>query len=326
MSNASSLLPGRNPSGTTLSADYSLLPATGSSSGANPVLPPTNLPSGAPASNPYAPGSVVPTFGANSGGYTSTNLAAPGAGAGGSNPITGSATSRQTGRTLGELQSIYGEGLGNMLYQFLQGGAGFNQAAINNLFAAMQPGVNRGEQDLMQQFSTSGNRFGSGAQIGLADYLSQVNLNQGQLETQMYEQSIQNYMNVLMGTADTGAKLKAASPGIMDTLSPLMSMIGGGASGAASSGAAGSGSLQTIMSIIGPMMMGMCWVAAELYGSWFAPETISIRGWLLRTWYMAPFVAVYRKYGKRWAGLIRRNAVARSMTKKLFDTFLRMAR
>ena len=112
---------------------------------------------------------------------------------------------------------------------FLTSGAGFNQSAINNLFAAMQPQIERGTESLMNQFSATGNRFGSGAQIGLGDYLSQVNLNQGQIESQLYEQGINNYLNVLMGTAGQQAQTKANSPSTLDN---ILSGLGLGTSAA----------------------------------------------------------------------------------------------
>lgn len=68
-----------------------------------------------------------------------------------------------------------------------------------------------------------------------------------------------------------------------------------------------------------------CWVAAELYGGWFAPETVTIRAWLFSTWYMAPFCFFYRIMGRRWAELIRQKPMLRRSTKLLFDLFLRCA-
>jgi|SRR5215831_1784121 len=68
-----------------------------------------------------------------------------------------------------------------------------------------------------------------------------------------------------------------------------------------------------------------CWVAAELYGGWFEPETVAIRNWLGRTWWMVPFVWFYTIVGQRWARAIRRNSRLRSVTRRLFDTFLRFA-
>jgi hypothetical protein len=239
--NASSLLPGRNPSGTTLAADYSILPATGTTSGTNPVLPPTNLPSGAPATNPFDPTSVVPTFGANAGPYQTTNLAGGTGGGNTSTQMGGSFIGGMSGMNqsqlnhmLGELSKTYGSGTAAAIMNFLMSGAGFNQAAVNNLFAALQPGIERGTESLMEQFSTSGNRFGSGAQIGLADYLSQVNLNEGQLETQMYEQSVNDYINTLLNVGGTSAKRIASSPSTFDSILQGLG-LGGSAAGGLSS-------------------------------------------------------------------------------------------
>lgn len=334
-SNWSSLLPGRNPTGST-GVGTASVPSTGSSSGQNPVLPPTNLPAGAPASNPYAPGSAVPTFGANAGGYSPTSLV-PGGGSTGLLPGSGGGTGGTgTGGSPGgilsgmspadikrlhdELGNTYGNGVAAALMSFLQGGAGFNQSAINNLFASLQPGIERGTESLMEQFSTSGNRFGSGAQIGLADYLSQVQLNEGQLETQMYEKSVTDSINTLMGLAGGTKETLANSPSTMDTLTSLLPTVGN-AAGAASAAGVG-GTAGSILDVIA----SLCWVASELYGGWFAPETVAIRGWLLRTWYMAPFVALYWRYGKQWAAFIRTHRSARNITRKVFDMFLRMAR
>jgi hypothetical protein len=260
-SNWSSLLPGRNPTGST-GAGTSSVPSTGTSSGQNPVLPPTNLPPGAPASNPYAPGSAVPTFGANSGGgYSPTNLVGgggtPGSGSG-SSPLGGisNLSPADAKRLHDELGATYGNGVAAAIMSFLQGGAGFNQAAINNLFAALQPGIERGTESLMQQFSTSGNRFGSGAQIGLADYLSQVQLNEGQIEAQLYETSVSDYINTLMGITGGTKEHLANSPSLFEQItSPLADLTGShtlpGFGGGSSSGGGGGGGIgQQLMQLL----------------------------------------------------------------------------
>src|SRR6266705_5912541 len=224
MDNASSLLPGRNPSGGPSYGSEGFVPGAGTSSGANPMLLPPNLPASAPVSNPYST-SVVPTFGANAGGYSSSGgglLPTGGTTATGgkaSDPFGfGAMTDKDQSRLFSGLKNAYGDGMAHLLMDFLKGGAGFNQQAIDNLLASMQPGIERGTESLMEQFSTSGNRFGSGAQIGLADFLSQVNLNEGQLITQMYENSLNDYMNVLMGTSQQAAKEKQSSPSIWDSI------------------------------------------------------------------------------------------------------------
>jgi hypothetical protein len=255
--NFASLVPGRNPSGAGGTAPF--LPAIGSSSGANPALPSTNLPSGAPQANPVDPTSVVPTFGANAGPYATTNLAAPGSAP--TNAVTAANTSTIGGlnmmsnkdltKMFNGLKSTYGDGIAHAIMDFLAGGAGFNQDAINNIFAALQPGINRGEQDLINQFSTSGNRFSSGAQIGVADYLSQVNLNEGEIESQMYEKSVSDYMNTLLGVGSAAATTKANSPSTLDQIMAGLK-IGGAGAGAASSAGVG-GTMGSILDVVASM-------------------------------------------------------------------------
>jgi hypothetical protein len=245
--NYAALLPGRNPTGSQ-GAGVSSVPSTGSSSGQNPVLPPTNLPAGAPAPNPYG-GGVIPSFGANTGGgYTPTSLVPggggllPGGGGGGgtgtgaaSGGILAGMSPQDLKRLHDELGNTYGNGVAAAIMQFLQGGGGFNQAAINNIFAGLQPGFERAQENLIEQFSTSGNRFGSGAQIGLADLMSQEQLNMGEIEAQLYQQSIQNSLDVLMGISKGTQQTLANSPSFLDSLTSAIPIIGGGA-GALSQG------------------------------------------------------------------------------------------
>lgn len=68
-----------------------------------------------------------------------------------------------------------------------------------------------------------------------------------------------------------------------------------------------------------------CWVAAELYGGWLLPETVSIRQWLARTCWMKPFCWFYLRFGERWASAIKKHSLLRRITKSLFDRFLSWA-
>jgi hypothetical protein len=241
--NWASLLPGRNPAGTNLASDYSLLPATGSTSGQNPLMASPNLPVGAPANNPYS-SSPVPSFGANTGAYSPTNLLGTSGTAGApglANEQQGAMGSLLSGMTQGglndmyhELNKTYGEGTASAIMSFLLSGAGFNQQAINNLFAALQPGIERGTESLMGQFSATGNRFGSGAQIGLADYLSQVQLNEGQIETQLYESSVQDWLSTLLDVAGGNKQRISSSPSTLDSILSGLN-LGGTAAGGVSS-------------------------------------------------------------------------------------------
>jgi hypothetical protein len=224
----SSFVPGMNPTGNQISLHN---PYT-NTKGANPLLPQANLsPNVAGSGNPY---DVVPSTGAfpaNAGPYATTgagSVTGPGTASG--NPNIGGFAQldpAKANQLYQDLSKTYGAGTAQAIWQFLQSGAGYNQNAINNLLASLQPGIQRGEEDLMSQFSALGNRFGSGAQIGLGDYLSQVNLNEGQLISQMYEQALTNYIDVLMGAASANAQTKANSPSLLDKiLSPLSAITG----------------------------------------------------------------------------------------------------
>lgn len=68
-----------------------------------------------------------------------------------------------------------------------------------------------------------------------------------------------------------------------------------------------------------------CWVAAELYGGWFSPETCAIRNWIWSTWWMKPFAWFYLKFGQTWAEAIKKHGFLRRSTKRLFDFFLERA-
>jgi hypothetical protein len=160
-------------------------------------------------------------------------------------------TPTQQSQMLSSLSKTYGAGIAGQIMQFLQSGAGYNQQAVNNMLASLQPGINMGEQNLMQQFSQSGNRFGSGAQLGLADYLSQVNLNEGQLQTQMYEQSLNDYMNVMMGAGSADASRISNSPSTWDEIMSGLTLGAAGASGASAAGVGGTAG--SILDVLGSL-------------------------------------------------------------------------
>lgn len=238
---------GMNPTGNQIS----LLDFAKSGKGTNPLLPQTATTgtSGTVSTNPYdiAPTGTTttattggPSFPANVGPYpSSTNLGAAGtpAGATSSTQFGGflsGMTNKDISRLFDSLKKTYGDGMAHMILDFLQGGAGFNQQAVNNLLASLQPGIERGEENIMEQFSATGNRFGSPSATALGDFLSNVNLNEGQLVTQMYENALNSFINVMMGTAETGAKRIATSPsGPFDSILGLVG-LGGQTAGAAS--------------------------------------------------------------------------------------------
>lgn len=98
----------------------------------------------------------------------------------------------------------------SLLGQFLMSGAGYNSQVANALIAQMQPSIQQGTENMMEQFSAEGDRFGSPSAYGLGSYEAQTNLDVGDILSQLYETSVTNYMDVLMGmpnqnnTASTG--------------------------------------------------------------------------------------------------------------------------
>src|SRR6516165_2466784 len=246
------LVPGSNVGGWGISVPYQAQQGGQASLGGN-INPLLSINTSTNSSFPMMPQSAVSTsatsgfpstfptntntggFSANTGAYPSAPLPGsspgaappglPGGGTGFSPPggipgtNLGSLTPNQQDKLLKNLNNTYGKGMGALIYSFLQGGAGYNQQAINNLVAGLQPGFERQTQNLLQQFSAGGNRFGSGAQIGLGDLASQQQLQVGELETQMYEQAVQNFMNVMMGVGKSSAEridLAHSQPSLID--------------------------------------------------------------------------------------------------------------
>ena len=244
------LLTGNNPTGANLGNPVSILDFA--QQGPNALIPNVGTSGSAPSTpqnNPYvagtggsAPGSATPMtapstsaatpFPANAGPVPSGPIGASPTGSGfgtGINSSFGGMSPAAWTQLWNSLKKTYGPGVAGALQSFLEGGAGFNQDAINNLFAALQPGIQSGEENIMEQFSAMGNRFGSPAAGGLANFLSQVNLNEGQLETGMYEQSIQDFLGILTGAANTTAKRIASTPSTLDQILSALKL--GGAAG-----------------------------------------------------------------------------------------------
>jgi hypothetical protein len=249
-----SLVPGMNPSGNQINLGGAVPGAT-SPAGVNSFLPQGGVstsPTAPVSPNPFAAGAVpgamptttatgavpgaaptpaVPGINAGGGYGSSGGALLPG---GGTNATGGQATDpfgfsqmthKDKSRMFDSLKKTYGDGPAHMIME-------------------------RGQENLMEQFSASGNRFGSGAQIGLADYLSQVNLNEGQLVTQMYEKSLDDYMNVMMGTADKNAGRIASSPSMWDSIMQGLGLAQAGGAGAAGGLAASAGGAGTAASIL----------------------------------------------------------------------------
>lgn len=129
------------------------------------------------------------------------------------NPVfgmTGGSTSGMSGMSSGfnlgnnwsnladMLGKVYGKGGGQSIYNILSQGL-FNPQVASSFLNAMQPGIQRGEANILQSFGSEGSRFGSAAALGQGDYLSQVNLNEQQTLASMYMQAQQEQLGLLQG-------------------------------------------------------------------------------------------------------------------------------
>lgn len=201
------------------------------------------------------------------------------------------------------LGSQYAQNASNIKSNAAQSGfgantpAGFTQTEMNQNANALANATGQAfEQATTQQYQDALKNFWNS--VGVA----QNAMNEGESGAlQGYGSAANTYQN-LYGDAGKNSFLSQVG-GFLGNLGQL-----GGGVGAAAKG------------------LGSCWVAAELYGGWEAPEVHAIRAWLARTWYMRAFREFYRQYGERWARLIAHRPLARRLTRVLFDTFLRRAR
>lgn len=145
-------------------------------------------------------------------------------------PGTGNANGldpRQSDRTLAELQKYYGEGMGSMLFNFLQSGGGFNSAltkqAVDAQNAAMQHQIQEGEQNLWGSMGNTGVSPNSSVwALETGDYMSNAVAQENAITAQeyfnMWNQSQNRMTDILGKTSDVNATATANEPGIMDFL------------------------------------------------------------------------------------------------------------
>lgn len=235
---------GQNPTGSQIANP---LAPSQTTSGMNPYLLPYSGTSGTSA----VPGTSSTQFAANTAGAPATGTPGGSLGSTGSSSSTpfaptgvaqglgfGTTTSSQH-QMYQNLEKTYGSGIAGAIMQFLANGAGYNQNAVNDMIAAMQPGFSQNQQNLLTSFSGGGNRFGSGAQYGLSNLQSQQQLNVGELESQMYEQAVQNYISTLMGAAGNTAQRISGSPSTLDTIGSALSLGSDAASALSNAGVGG---------------------------------------------------------------------------------------
>jgi hypothetical protein len=116
--------------------------------------------------------------------------------------------------------------------------------------------------------------------------------------------------NSALGTAEQAA---AAAPSFWDQVSA--GLTGGLSKGLSYSPGNGNGP-----------SVGVCFIAAELYGGWYDPRTVLIRIWLHTEFSQHRLgrivVTLYMQFGERTAGLIRRYPLLRKVFLPMFDAAL----
>lgn len=199
--------PNATPSGSN---PYTATPASGT--------PTTTMNPGQPNPQPGAPAGTV--TGQN--GQTSTS----------NNSFN--QTQTQQNRTLGELQTYYGEGMGSLIYQYLQSGGGYNSAitgqAVDSQLNAMQKNITSGANDLTSRLGAMGVN-GSGLTDSLTNYEDQAITQENAITSQeyynMWNESQNREENVLQGAAQTNATGTANQNSWMDDLAGSLEILGG---------------------------------------------------------------------------------------------------
>lgn len=183
----------------------------------------------APATdNPYSPVVTASTNTFQMPGTVSMNpTGAPAS----SNPFD--QTQRQQDRTLGELQRYYGEGMGSMLYQYLQSGGGFNSALTSQAISAQDQAM---QHQIMEGFNTLGTNLAesgispnsSVAALEKSDYMATATANENAIAAQeffnMWNSSQNREASILSETGQVNATGTANQPSILGTISNFLGL------------------------------------------------------------------------------------------------------
>lgn len=150
-------------------------------------------------------------------------------------PNTFGQTQRQENRTLSEMQKYYGEGMGSMLYQYLQSGGGYNSAltqqAVDAQTGAMQHQIMEGGQNIMSMLGAEGiSPNSSAAALEMGDYMTQAVAQENSITAQeyfnMWNASQNREESMLQSAADVNQKGTANEKGWMDYLNMGLGMVG----------------------------------------------------------------------------------------------------
>jgi hypothetical protein len=197
-------------------------------------------PAGTTSGSTASPGVMPSTGGASgtlssligtAGAGTPTGMT-PATGENGQTVQNGTQTQRQDDRTLGELQSYYGEGMGSWIYSMMQTG-GINEQLLNQVdtsqIAAMQPQINQGQANLNSTLGAQGiSGNSSTAALANSQYLAntatQENAQISNNYLQQYDQGQQMLESILGGVLKTNQEGTANSNNIMDDITGALGL------------------------------------------------------------------------------------------------------
>lgn len=214
-------------------------------------------------------------------------------------------TGRQDSRTLNELQSQYGEGMGSLIYQYLQSGGGYNSAlatqTVDATNAAMIQNIQLGMGNLSSTLGAQGiSPNSSTSALETSNYesnaVTQMNAIDANIYNSMFESGQNREESILQSTSKNAATTAAndAGQGVLGDLTQALTLGGTlsqGISGVIS--AFNPGADTGVLDTLG----GICWVAASFWG-WNDFRTSIVRRWVISK---APswFRKFYMKYGER---------------------------
>jgi hypothetical protein len=140
-------------------------------------------------------------------------------------------TQEQGNRTINELQNYYGEGVGSLLFQYLQSGAGYNgaltQQAVDAQTNAMQQQIQLGANNLTSSLASQGIN-GTGETGALTNYYNQATTQENAITSQeyynMWNESQNREESMLGQVAQVNATGTANQSNWMDDISSILGM------------------------------------------------------------------------------------------------------
>lgn len=158
------------------------------------------------------------------GGYTANNLFPYSGGTSTPGSLTGGTSLYPNLQTGGNnLQGVFGNTIAPYLLNLIKTG-GYNPDVFTALVNQLQPQVSQGVATIGANSGASGTRFGSGYELGLSNYLSQVNSNESAMAAGLYENAIGTSLAALGIAAEPAAEVRSNQGGFTQSL--ITSLIG----------------------------------------------------------------------------------------------------